>query len=340
MFKSIGSLPGISCFGLSCGLLFLAPAMAFNNLGTEIAYPSQMPATTPESPSRLQAQLEAILRFAKDKSSNELDDLVNGLQIPESANWFATTFGEELGSSLAATYKSSWKDYQHAVAQMFRESPSGKRFHVFVKEYSPSTPVPSDSFMQAILQNSKIPLKLYTAGVGKDHPIGTLPGIYIYSQGSFRVVSWRTFYGLPNVKPARIRVGTSVAMSQLIRQVNSVLSPEARQKHIQGTVLLHIVIDRDGSVVLVDPVSGPPELIQESVDAVRQWLFKPTLLNGDPVEVDTTVTIVFSNAGLASRQLARKNQNSVVTETRKPYSNSNLESFTSNSKVELNLIGS
>jgi outer membrane biosynthesis protein TonB len=59
--------------------------------------------------------------------------------------------------------------------------------------------------------------------------------------------------------------------------------------------VLHIVIDRDGGVVRADPVSGPPELAKESVDAVRQWLFKPTLLNGDPVEVDSTVSIVFSN---------------------------------------------
>jgi hypothetical protein len=295
MLKSIGCLPGISCLGLLCGLQFLAPAMAINHLGTEIAFAPQTPATAPESPSGLQAQLEAILRIAKDKNSNQLDDMVSGLQIPEGANWFSTTFGEELGSSLAATYKSSWKDYQYAVGQMFRENPSKRHFQVFVKEYSPSSPVPSDSFIQAILQNSKIPLKLYTASVGKDHPIGTLPGIYVYNQGYFRVVNWRTFYGLPNVRPVRIRVGTSVAMSQLIRQVNPVLSPEARQKHLRGTVVLHIVIDRDGCVMKADSVSGPPELVKESVDAVRQWLFKPTLLNGDPVEVDSTVSIVFSN---------------------------------------------
>jgi hypothetical protein len=296
MFKLISSLPGVSCLGLICGLLLLAPGMAMSKLRTEIAYAAPSPAATPESSSGLQTQLESILRIAKDKNSNQLDDLVSGLRIPESANWFSATFGEELGSSLAATYKDSWKNYQYAVAQMFRENPSGKHFQVFVKEYSPSSPVPSDSFIQAILQNSKIPLKLYTAGVGKDRPTNTLPGIYVYCQGSFRVVNWRTFYGLPNVKPARIRVGTSVAMSQLIRQVNPVNSPEVRQKHLQGTVVLHIVIDRDGSVMKADPVSGPSELVKESEDAVRQWLFKPTLLNGDPVEVDSTISIVFSNA--------------------------------------------
>jgi hypothetical protein len=296
MLKSIGLVPGISCLGLLCGLLFLAPAMAINHLGTETAYVPQTPAATPESSSGLKSQLESILRIAKDKNSNQIDDMVNGLQIPEDANWFSATFGEELGSSLASTYKDSWKDYKYAVAQMFRENPSGKHFQVFVKEYSPSSPVPSDSFIQAILQNSKIPLKLYTASVGKDRPIGTLPGLYIYSQGAFRIVNWRTFYGLPNVKPVRIRVGTATAMNQLVRQVNPVRSAEARQEHLQGTVVLHIVIDRDGSVMKADPVSGPPELMKESEDAVRQWLFKPTLLNGDPVEVDSTVNIIFSNA--------------------------------------------
>ena len=287
---------GISFRVLICGLLTFAPVVAINASANERAHPAQTPSAIPASPSGLQSQLETILRAARDKNSKQLDDLVSDLQIPESANWFSASFGEELGSVLAATYNNSWKSYEYAVAQMFRADSSGKHFHVFVKEYSPSSPVPSDTFILAILQNSKLPLRLYTCGVGKDHPVGSLPGIYLYIQGSFRIVNWQTFYGLPNAKPARIRVGTSVAMSQLIRQVNPVHSPENRQKHLQGTVLLHIVIDRDGSVVRAEPVSGPPELTQESVDAVRQWLFKPTLLNGDPVEVDTTVTIVFSNA--------------------------------------------
>ena len=290
------SLLRIVRLGLVCLWVLTVPVWMITATAKEAPSAGQASAAIPESPAGLQTELEAILRSAKDKNSKQLDALVNNLQIPDSASWFSATFGEELGKPLAATYQSSWKDYEDSITRMFHDESSGKHFQVFVKEYSSSTPVPSDSFIQAILQNSKNPLKLYTAGVGKDRPIGTLPGIYVYIRGAFRVVNWRTFYGLPNVKPARIRVGTSVAMSQLIRQVNPVRSQEARQKHLQGTVLLHIVIDRDGSVARADPVSGPQELLSESLDAVRQWLFKPTLLNGDPVEVDTTVTINFSNA--------------------------------------------
>src|SRR5579862_1297944 len=266
MFRTISSLSRITRLGLCCGLLSLAPVPTISASGRGTTRPAQAPAPAPESASSLQAQLESILRIASDKKSKQIDDLVNDLQIPESANWFSTAFGEELGPTLADTYKSSWKDYAELVVRMFRENPWGKHFQVFLKEYSPSSPVPNDSFIQAILQNSKTPLKLYTASVGKDRPIGTLPGIYTYSQGAFRVVNWRTFYGLPNVKPVRIRVDTATAMNQLIRHVNPVRSAEARQEHLHGTVVLHVVIDRDGSVLRADPVSGPAELTKESVD--------------------------------------------------------------------------
>lgn len=257
---------------------------------------AQTPAAIPESSAGVQSQLESILRTAKDKKSKQLDDLVDSLKIPDSANWFVATFGEELGPSLDATYNNSWKDYEELVTRLFRDEASGRHFQVFVKEYSALSPAPSDSFIQAILQNSKNPLNLYTASVGKGSPMSALPGIYTRIQGSFRIVNWRTFYSLPNVKPIRVRPPAGSVLKQLIRQVNPVLPAELRGKKLQGTVLVHIVIDRDGNVIRAEPASGPPELHQVSVDAVRQWLFKPTLLNGEPVEVDTTVTIVYSIA--------------------------------------------
>jgi protein TonB len=62
---------------------------------------------------------------------------------------------------------------------------------------------------------------------------------------------------------------------------------------IQGAVLLRIVIGRDGGVEVLEVESGPPELAEEAVDSVRQWRYRPYLLNGEPVEVETAVTIRF-----------------------------------------------
>jgi periplasmic protein TonB len=69
---------------------------------------------------------------------------------------------------------------------------------------------------------------------------------------------------------------------------------EARDKKVSGTVLLHVVLSREGYVQEITFVSGPPELMKASMNAMRQWKYQPTLLNGDPVEVDTMVSVVFS----------------------------------------------
>jgi TonB family protein len=133
---------------------------------------------------------------------------------------------------------------------------------------------------------------LYTASARKDRESDSLPGVYLFAQGKFRVVNWRTFYDLPKVKPMRIRVGGQVA-PQLIHHVNPIPQSDALHQQVHGTVMVHVVIDRDGNIAQLDPISGPPELINAAVEAARQWRYKPTILNGDPVEVDTTITIAF-----------------------------------------------
>ncbi len=69
---------------------------------------------------------------------------------------------------------------------------------------------------------------------------------------------------------------------------------EAKKERIQGTVLLNAVIGKDGAVEELTVASGPKELQQSSLDAVRQWTYKPYLLNGDAVEVKTTISVVYS----------------------------------------------
>ena len=73
--------------------------------------------------------------------------------------------------------------------------------------------------------------------------------------------------------------------------------PEAAKKaKIQGTVVLNAVIGKDGAVEKLIVVSGPKELQESSLDAVRQWTYKPYLLNGDPVEVKTTISVIYTLA--------------------------------------------
>ncbi len=97
--------------------------------------------------------------------------------------------------------------------------------------------------------------------------------------------------------PMRIRIGGNVAAAKMRHQVMPVYPPIAKTAHITGTVVMHAVIARDGSVQALEYVSGPPLLMKSAMDAVKQWVYEPTLLNGNPVEVDTTISVVFTLGG-------------------------------------------
>ncbi len=98
----------------------------------------------------------------------------------------------------------------------------------------------------------------------------------------------------PKPTPQSIRVGGNVAAASLIRQVKPTYPPLAKQARIQGTVRFNAVIAKDGTIQNLSVVSGHPMLVQSALEAVKQWLYKPTLLNGEPVEVITTIDVNFT----------------------------------------------
>ena len=80
----------------------------------------------------------------------------------------------------------------------------------------------------------------------------------------------------------------------LIHQVKPEYPPLAKVTRTQGVVLLDAVIDKEGSIQSLRVISGHPLLNQAALDAVKQWKYRPTLLNGEPVEVSTTITVTFT----------------------------------------------
>jgi len=100
----------------------------------------------------------------------------------------------------------------------------------------------------------------------------------------------------PKAAVTRTRVGGAVQAAKLINKVQPVYPPLARQTRISGTVKLHAIIGKSGNVEQLQVVSGHPLLVQSALDAVKQWRYQPTLLNGEPVEVDTEIDVIFSLA--------------------------------------------
>ena len=96
------------------------------------------------------------------------------------------------------------------------------------------------------------------------------------------------------VTPQRVRVGGNVQAANLVHKVTPVYPPLAKQARISGQVRFTAIIGKDGTIQNLQLVSGHPLLVAAARDAVTQWVYKPTLLNNEPVEVITQIDVNFT----------------------------------------------
>jgi protein TonB len=167
---------------------------------------------------------------------------------------------------------------------------------------SHAMPIISDAILR---MPSHLPIHIADAGDDASAPPNTGP----YIPGSIPGGDPR---GIPNVlgngtqpvipvhPPAPVAHSIRLShMSEgdLIRRVQPAYPPLARAARIQGVVVLQATIGQQGAIENLQALSGHPMLVRAAIDAVRQWRYRPYLLNGEPVEVETQVTVNFSLAG-------------------------------------------
>ena len=98
----------------------------------------------------------------------------------------------------------------------------------------------------------------------------------------------------PEVKAKRVlKISGPIIAAQLISRIEPKYPYIAIQTRREGAVLLHAIISREGQITALDVLSGDPLLVGAALDAVRQWRYRPTILNGEPVEVETSITVIF-----------------------------------------------
>ena len=104
----------------------------------------------------------------------------------------------------------------------------------------------------------------------------------------------------PKVKaeaPKKINISGGVAQGMLLNKTQPTYPPIAKAARVSGTVVLQATISKTGTIENLRVVTGPAMLQQSAMDAVKTWRYRPYLLNGDPVEVETTVNVVFTLGG-------------------------------------------
>ena len=114
--------------------------------------------------------------------------------------------------------------------------------------------------------------------------------------GTFLLVGCALLVGSQET-PAPVEVPAETMPALLIRRVAPVYPPLARQARIQGTVVLKVIVNKDGEVRAAEPISGHPMLAPSAIEAVKQWRYRPVMKDGEPVEVTTTIQVNFKIAG-------------------------------------------
>ncbi|MBZ5599095.1 MAG: TonB family protein [Acidobacteriia bacterium] len=157
------------------------------------------------------------------------------------------------------------------------------------------TPTKIPEKVQMIKEEEAPPPMMATGGV-----VGGVPGGVPGGQmgGVIGGIISSTPVAVPRVAtPQRVRVSQGVSQGLLIRKVQPVYPPLARQARIQGNVVLQAEISKDGTIENLRLMSGHPMLAPSAIEAVKQWRYKPYFLNGEPVEVETQITVIFSLSG-------------------------------------------
>jgi hypothetical protein len=244
----------------------------------------------PDSPAGLEKLIKDMLKIQKDGDAKDLAPYVQSLILPNPDAWFRATFGDGIGKELADSYQRTSMElplsFPDTLSQVQLKHMTKLAAIVFTDSCNPEA---TDTEYE-VLKSRTHEQPLYVIRASSDTQVGTLQ-YFAYSDGAFRYLG--NFQIKAPVSHA-IRIGRNVMAKKRVRGANPRCPEPALAAHVQGTVLLHATVGTDGRVCQLQAVSGPPLLIQAAVKGVSQWQYAPTTLNGRPVEVDTTVAVIFS----------------------------------------------
>jgi len=151
-----------------------------------------------------------------------------------------------------------------------------------------------------MIKEDEAPPPIYAGGGVVGGVPGGIPGGQLGGVIGGIVSATSSLSAIPKLTPTvpqRVRISQGVTKGLLIHRVDPPYPPLARAARVQGEVVLSAIISINGDIQNLQLVSGHPMLVPTAIEAVRQWRYKPYLLNGQPVEVETTITVIFSLNG-------------------------------------------
>lgn len=256
--------------------------------------------TYPDSMKGLENLVKDMLKLEKEGNQQQLALYEKSLALPDPDRWFKSVFGEELGADMTRVSAPMRADAEIHTADMLATQIAEKRTDIEVVRFDNACNSKATAFEYPFLLLRQKPEHLYDVRL-KGKSGGALWAYFAYVDGGFRFIGNMTRKEIrahENMRSGgstpKMQAGGTVSAAKLVYRVQPEYPTDLKQQGIQGTVTLHAIIATDGSVRDLSVDEGICPLSQLSLDAVKQWRYAPTLLNGQPVEVDTTITVAFS----------------------------------------------
>lgn len=248
----------------------------------------------------LRTLMTTVLAAARAGDQAKLQEIARSLMIPDYELWFKAMFGED-GAKLGAAYGSKLDETEKRYPKLFEWLAKGEG-ELVIEDVKALAKRNENWCGQTLANALQADVALYRVSVGTADSSGLksgrVAGYFALVGGAYRrldcqLLGLRTETGgVAGSSP--LRIAANVQAAKIIKRVQPEYPEDARRTRISGTVRMHAIIGKDGGIKQLEVVSGHPMLKDAAFDAVRQWRYRPTLLNGEPVEVDTTIDVIFS----------------------------------------------
>ena len=296
---------------LSCCVLALATAQGSVQAGAQSPQNAAVTPSYPDSTAGLEHLVKDILKAQKAGDGAGAQKLVDSLLLPDYKNWYSAEFDEEVARTAIASYQASFASLTSDLARFFLAVQQNQS-SVWAVRFDDTCDDNAGDHTFGILLARLHSVPLYELRFVKEGHFMRLFAL-AYVNGGFRMallpdpekVSPHVAQ-LPGDTPGReenaqasqqvqrIRQGGAISAANLIHRVQPEYPDVARRERIQGTIRLHAIIGKDGTIRGLRVVSGACSLSKSAYDAVRKWRYSPVSLNGKPIEVDTTIDVIYS----------------------------------------------
>jgi TonB family protein len=266
---------------------------------TATATPAATIPSYPNSTKGLENLVKQMLKFEKEGNREELAQYARSLALPDPDNWFKSVFGDDLGPQLVAVSARTRAGLEANIPNDIATQLSAKRTDVEAVKFDKACNSRTTDIEYPFLLLRQRDEPLYDVRFVGSNAMSVW-AYFAYVDGGFRFIGNLKKGDARPARPRheessekRIQIGGQVTAAKLIHQEFPEYPLEAKLEHIQGTVRLHAIIAKDGSIRDLQLISGNCFLVESAMDAVNRWRYSPTLLAGAPVEVDTTIDVVF-----------------------------------------------